>query len=168
MPGRRKPWVLSERSGKWMLTLFPPLLFQRIRVLSVGPGFRSCRVRVARSLLTRNLHGSIFGGSIFSGADPFYAIMYWQVFARFGQPVQAWLREAKIRYLKPAHSALTLEFSLSDEMVESAREALGREGRFKAWHSTEAIDRQQQVCAVVDTEVYLRLPAAERYEPAEF
>ena len=82
--------------------------------------------------------------------------------------VQAWLREAKIRYLKPAHSALTLEFALSDEQVEAAREALEREGRFKVWHRTEAIDRQQQVCAVVDTEVYLRLPKVKRYEPAEF
>ena len=52
MAGRRKPRVLSERGGKWMLTLYPPLLLQRVRVLSIGAGFRSCRVQVTHSLLS--------------------------------------------------------------------------------------------------------------------
>ncbi len=54
------PRILSERQGKWMLNLYPPLLFQRIRVVRIGPGFRSGQVRVGHGLLTRNLHGTTF------------------------------------------------------------------------------------------------------------
>jgi acyl-coenzyme A thioesterase PaaI-like protein len=165
MSRRRKPRVLSERTGKWMLTLFPPFLFQGVRVTEVGPGFRSCRVRVGRSLLTRNLNGTIFGGSIFAGADPIYVIMYWQVFARLGYPVRAWLRQARIQYLKPGRTALEMEFALSDGDVERARTALDRDGRFTRWHTVEVLDRDREVCASVDTEVYLRLPKDEARKP---
>ena len=62
----KQPRVLSEWVFKWFLNLYPPLLFNRIRIVEVGPGIRYLRIRVGKSLLTRNLHGSIFGGTIYS------------------------------------------------------------------------------------------------------
>ena len=139
-----------------MLNLYPPLLAQRIRVVDIAPGFRSCRVRVAKSVLTRNLFGTTFGGTIFAAADPIHAILYWQVFARRGLAIQAWLKSARIEYRKPAASALTLAFVLSDADVVDAEEALEREGRFARTFRVEAIDREGQICAVVECEVVLR------------
>ncbi len=157
MRGKRAR-VLGERRGRWLLNFYPPFLFNRVRVLEIGPGFRLCRVSVRRSLLTRNLQGTTFGGTIFSAADPFYPVMYWQVFSRLGVVVHAWLRSAKIRYTKPARSALSLRFELTDEDVAQARDALERDGRYACWHTTEATDRDGAVCAVAETEVYLRVP----------
>ena len=160
--------MLSERQGKWLLSLYPTLLFSRIRITRVGPGFRSCTVRIARSLITRNLNGTTFGGTIFSAADPFYAVMYWQIFARRGIRVQTWLKSARIEYLKPAATALTLEFALTDEDVARAVRQLEREGRFIRSHSVEAVDRRGDPCAVIETEVYLRLPRADQREGSTF
>jgi acyl-coenzyme A thioesterase PaaI-like protein len=151
-----------------LLNCFPPLLFNRIRVVEIEDGFRACRVRVARSLLTRNLHGTTFGGTIFSAADPYYAVMYWQVLARMGYRVQAWLRRAEIEYRLPASTALTLEFRLSDEEIARAAAALDEQGRYSQRHLVEALDREGQVCATVQTEVYLRLPKASQREVSAF
>jgi len=164
----KPPRVLSERRGKWLLSLYPTLLFSRIRVTHVGPGFRSCRVRVARSLITRNLNGTTYGGTIFSAADPFYAVMYWQIFARRGIRIQTWLKSARIRYLKPAATALTLDFALSDEDVESAWRELEEKGRFTRTHATEAVDRRGRICAAIETEVHLRLPRGDQREGSAF
>jgi acyl-coenzyme A thioesterase PaaI-like protein len=160
--------VLSEWRGKWLLSLYPTLLFSRIRITRVGPGFRSCSVRIARSLITRNLNGTTFGGTIFSAADPFYAVMYWQIFARRGIRVQTWLKSARIRYFKPAATALTLEFALTDEDVERAAGELEREGRFTRTHAVDAVDTNGQTCATIETEVYLRLPRADQKEGSAF
>jgi len=168
MAGQRKPRIFSERQLRWLLNSYPPLFFLRVRVIEIGAGCRSCRVRVHRSLLTHNLNGTTFGGAIFAAADPFYAILYWQSLARMGHRVRTWLKGASIRYLKPAASTLTLSFELSDEHVESALVALGREGRFSRWHTTPAIDRHGTVCAEIDTEVYLRLPRREQRETSAF
>jgi len=162
------PWILSERKGWWILNFFPPLFFSRIRVVRIEPGFRGCTVRVARSLLTRNLHGTTFGGTIFSAADPYYAVMYWQVLARLGYRVQAWLRRASIEYHRPAATALTLEFRLSDDEIAAAVAALDGQGRFRKRHVIEALDRDGRVCATVETEVYLRLPGAAEKEVSAF
>ena len=160
------PRILSERQCKWMLNLYPPLFFQRVRVVGFDPGIRRGRVRVAKSILTGNLHGTIFGGTIFSAADPLYAIMYWQIFAREGMQVASWLKSARIAYLKPAATALTLEFVLGDEDVERARESLEQEGRYTCTHRVEAVDAKGRVVAEIDTEVYLRLVRTDQARPA--
>jgi acyl-coenzyme A thioesterase PaaI-like protein len=162
------PRVLSERRGKLLLNLFPPFLFNRIRVLEIRDGFRRCRVRVRPSRLTRNLQGTTFGGTIFSAADPFHALLYWQVLAHRGLRVQAWLKSARIEYRRPAASALTFDFALTEADILEAEERLGRDGRFSKVHRTEAIDEEGRVCAVVDTEVYLRLPRAEQPAASAF
>ena len=164
-----RPRVLSERQGRWMLNLYPPLLVQRIRVTEIGTGFRSAHVRIAKSVLTRNLHGTTFGGTIFSAADPMYAVMYWQIFARLGLRVRTWLKLARIEYRRPAQTPLSLEFGLDDEDVEQAHAGLVRDGRFLRAHSTSAVDAAGRACAAIETEVYLRLPrVGERREASAF
>lgn len=164
----RRPRVLSERQLQWMLTLYPPLFLQGVRCLSVGPEFRTCRMRVARFFLTRNLQGTTFGGSIFAAADPVYALLFWQILAREGMRVQAWLKGASIEYLKPAASALTLDFAVPDEDLDAARRALAADGRFRHRYTTRAIDRQRDVCAIVDTEIYLRKPRPPQQDVSGF
>ena len=153
-----QPRILSERTFKWFLNLYPPMLFNRVRIVEVGPGVRYLRIRVGKSLLTRNLHGSTFGGTIYSAADPFYALMYWQILARRGVRVQAWQKSALVSFLKPAGTRLTLEFSLSDEDVARACDALDKDGRYVHTYRTEAVDLGGRVCAIVESEIYLRKP----------
>ena len=82
--------------------------------------------------------------------------------------MQAWLRSASIRYVKPAAAELRIEFRITDEEVRSALETLRREGRFARTHRVEAIDRAGVVCAVAETDVYLRLPREGQKEMSAF
>jgi hypothetical protein len=151
-----------------MLNLFPPLLMGGVHVVEVGRDFRSCRVRVAKSLLTRNLQGSTFGGTIFAAADPFHAILYWQALAHRGIRVQAWLKRATIAYRKPASTALTLEFALGDDDIESAVRAIEAEGRFERSFRVDAVDAHGVACAEVETLVHLRRPRDDQREASGF
>lgn len=168
MPPIRAPHRLTEWQCQWMLNLFPPLLLGNVRVLGFGRGFRTCRVRVGRSLLTRNLQGTTFGGTIFSAADPIVAIMYWQVLAHRGIRAQAWLKAASIAYRRPAAGALTMDFALSDDDVEAAVAAIEHEGRFERSFHVAAVDAAGTVCAEVDTLVHLRTPRAGQREASGF
>ncbi|ANM30053.1 hypothetical protein ABI59_11435 [Acidobacteria bacterium Mor1] len=154
----QKPRVLTPFQLKWMLSLYPPLFWARVRVREFAPDFRYCRAEVKRSFLTRNFHGTTFGGAIFSGGDPFHAILYWQSFAREGLPVQTWLKSANIDYKKPAASTLTLEFRLSERDLDDARRDLDRHGRHVRTHQVDAVDQDGRICAVLRNEVYMRYP----------
>ncbi len=157
-PRRRKPRTFTPFQLKWMLRLYPPLFWSRVRVIEFAPDFRYCKVEVVRSLVTRNLHGTTFGGAIFSGGDPFHAMLYWQAFAREHRTVQTWLKRAAIDYKKPAASTLTLEFRLTQRDLDDARTDLESRGRHVREHEVEAIDREGDTCAVLRNEVYMRYP----------
>jgi acyl-coenzyme A thioesterase PaaI-like protein len=148
---------LSKLSTRLMMNYFPPLFFNRISVSSIEDNYRKMTVKVRHSILNKNLQKSIFGGTIFSAADPYHAIMYWQIFAHKGYKTEAWLKSAQIDYIKPSTSNLTLVFELSEKDVEEAEADLNREARFQKWHQVEAIDTKGEVCAVIRTLVYLRL-----------
>jgi acyl-coenzyme A thioesterase PaaI-like protein len=154
----RDPKALSPSRFRTLLGLFPPFLLSRTRVVRVAKDFRRCRVRVRPSLLTRNLQGSMFGGTIFAAADPFFALLYWQVFAHRGIRIHAWTRSARIEYRKPVSTPLTIDFELGVEDLRDAGAALDRDGRFARLHKTRAVDETGDVCAVIELEVYLRLP----------
>lgn len=152
--------VWPEWKVRWLLNLYPPFLFGGIRVDAVEDGMRYCRVRIRKSLLSRNLHGTTFGGTMYAAADPFHALMYWQQFARRGTRVDVWTRSATIRFLRPATSALTLEFRLDETEVESAARDLDATGKADRVHRVEAIDRHGRVCAIIEAEAHMRLPGA--------
>ena len=168
MKKNHSPKVLSERYGRLLLNLFPPFIFNRIRIVAVEDGFMSCRVRVRSSLLTRNLNGSMFGGTIFSAGDPFYAVMFWQVFARRGMRVQSWLKSASIEYLRPAAGDLALEFALTEEDIQEATTKLEQDGRYTRTFDVEALDSRGRTCARMKNEVYLRVETGDREPKTAF
>jgi acyl-coenzyme A thioesterase PaaI-like protein len=148
----------SPRQLRWLMLAYPPLLFQRIQVLEIDPGFRRAQVRVRRSILSRNLQGSTFGGTIYAAVDPFHALLLWQVCAHQGIRVQAWMKEAVITFLRPAESHLTIEFTLDDRTVDDALRAVRESGRFAQIFEVQALDEQGSVCASVRTDIRILRP----------
>ena len=103
----------SAASIRWMLNLWPPFLFQGIRVLDIENDFLSARIRVRRSILTRNLMGTTFGGALASAADPFYPILYWR-----------WLKSASHNLAKlPCLLAVFLN-KRSSQLLTSGKNAI--------------------------------------------
>lgn len=147
---------VSSTVLKWAMRLYPPMLFQRIWVMRFAKDFTSVEVKVNKSLLNRNYNGTIFGGSIFSAADPFYAILFDQIFQRKGYKTIAWLKSAKINFLKPGKSDLYFKISLSDEDIREAEHLLNEGGKFVKTYLLEIKDKKGEVCAVVQNEIYLR------------
>ena len=148
--------ILSERNAKWLLSLYPPLFFQRISVRNFGKDFRTAEIRIVKSLFNRNYNKTIFGGTIFSAVDPFYAIMYWQIFMRKGIPVQSWLKSATIDYRKPGDTDLTARFALAEEDISEAEQQLNTLGKFVRRHTIEVVNAREELCALAETEVYMR------------
>lgn len=148
---------LSESFGRFVLNAYPPFVLNRIRITSIAEGYRACKVKIKRSFLNRNMNGTTFGGALFSAADPFYAILYWQIFERKGYKIQAWLKSAEIHYMRPADQDLFLEFELTDEQILEAEESLNSIGKFKQSHEVRYKSKDGDVYVIAKTEVYLRL-----------
>lgn len=139
-----------------MLNLFPPFSLQGIRVRSVGPDFRSCTVAVRRSLLSRNLHGSTFGGTLFAAADPIYPVLLWQSLLRRNLEVEAWLESASIEYAAPARGTVLMHFEIESTLLDAAEQALLATNRFSHSFNIRGVDEQGTLCVAIESKVYLR------------
>ncbi len=153
---------LSPRQLKWLMSFYPPLLFQRIHVVEIDAGFRRAVVRVRKSIMSRNLQGSTFGGTIYAAVDPFHALLLWQICAHEGIRVQAWMKRATVTFLRPAESHLTIEFALDDAVVDAALAAIRETGRFAREFEVRAVDRENVLCATVHTDVRILQPETSR------
>ncbi|MBC8406838.1 MAG: YiiD C-terminal domain-containing protein [Planctomycetes bacterium] len=165
---RTPPILWPPRKRRWLLNLYPPFLFQRIKIMDVDPGYRWMKVRMKKSLLTKNLNGSAFGGSIYSAADPWFPILYWQTLARQGYALECWLKAATADFKKPARSHLYLHFELPESDVEHAMDHLDRFGRSVRKNTVQVIDTEGDVCCEVECVSYMRLLKAGHKEVATF
>jgi hypothetical protein len=147
---------VSENTLKWVMRLYPPLFFQRIWVSKIHKDFRGIEVKINRSLLTNNLGASIFGGTIFSATDPFYALLFGQILQRKGYKITVWLKSAQISYIKPGRTDLYYVIRITDEMIADAENALREDGKFVKAYPIEIFDKQGILCATALNEVYVR------------
>ena len=147
---------LSPKIVRLILNLFPPLLFNRISIQSIKKNFLEIKVRIRYSILNKNFHKTIFGGTIFSAIDPYFPIMYWQIFSRKKVPIEVWIKRADIIYKNPAETDLFLIFILKEEDIQKALNGLQKDGRFQVWHEVEAVDENGKICAEAKVLVYLR------------
>lgn len=129
----------STSSIRWMLNLWPPFFFQGIRVLDIGDDFQSARIRVRKSILTRNLMGTTFGGALACAADPFYPILYWRWLSSRGYSTTCWIRSMNIDFVRPADHNAELHFKISDARCETARLGIESKGRIDLEDEVEAI-----------------------------
>jgi hypothetical protein len=148
--------LVSERTLKWAMNLYPPLLFQRIWVKGFHKDFRGVDVKINKSLFNQNYNGSIFGGTIYAATDPFYALLFDQLLQRKGFKTRVWLKSASIQYLKPGRNDLFFTIIISDEMLNDAVEALNTLGKFVRAYPLEIYTSDGVLCATVLNEVYIR------------
>jgi len=146
----------SSRLLKRVMNLFPPLLVNRIRIAEADALFMNLDVEVKYSWLNKNLQKAMFGGTIFSAIDPYYAVMYWQIFNSKGIPMEVWIKKVEIRYKIAATSDLKIQFSLKDSDINSAVQGLKKEGKYEIWHDVEAKNEAHEVCAEARVLVHIR------------
>lgn len=138
------------------MRLYPPLLFQRIWVTRFHKDFRGVDVKISKSIVNKNYNGSIFGGTIYSATDPFYALLFDQLLQRKGFKVRVWLKSASIQYLKPGRTHLYFTINVTDEMLNEAIHTLNANGKFIKAYPMEIFNKQGELCATVMNEVYIR------------
>ena len=149
--------LYSPKSLKWLLRIYPPFLFQRIWVQRIYPDFQGVDVKIIKSIFNKNTNNTIFGGTIFSAVDPFYAILIDQRLQAHGfKKTVAWLKSASIEYKKPGLTNLRFSIKITDEDFNECMDTLKNRGRIIKTFSVEIVNDQNEICAIAKNEIYIR------------
>lgn len=147
---------VSENTLKWGMRLYPPLLLQRIWIQNIESGFKGADVKINRSLITLNFGKAIFGGTIYTATDPFYAMLFGQILKHKGYHISVWLKGASIQFLRPGRTDLHYRISITDDMINEVEEALNNKGVFVKSYAIEIYSKTGDLYAIAKNEIYIR------------
>lgn len=147
---------VSENTLKWLLRFYPPLLLQRIWVKKFEKGFTGAEVKISKSILNINYNRSIFGGSIFSATDAFHPILFHELLANRGIRTVIWVKRSEIEFIKPAYKNLYFKINITEAEILDICTKLSEFGKLLQQNTIEIYDKEQQLCALVKNEVYIR------------
>ncbi len=122
------------------------------RVTHVAADLRHIRIRLPLNWRTRNIVGSLYGGSLFAITDGAHPMM---LMAALGDAYVVWDKAASIRYRRPGLSTLYADFVLTDEEMADVRSELAKRPELERTYQIELKDVQGVVHAVVERTVYI-------------
>lgn len=147
---------VSENTLKWGMRLYPPLLLQRIWIQNIDSGFRGADVKINRSLITLNFGKAIFGGTIYTAADPFYAMLFGQLLKHKGYNISIWLKSASIQFLRPGRTDLYYRIVITEEMIDEIEKELEANAVFVKSYSIKIYSKTGDLYAIAKNEIYIR------------
>ena len=122
------------------------------KMISVSEDLQQMRAKLPFSWRTRNIVGSIYGGSLFSVTDGPHPMM---LMAALGPGFVVWDKTAVIRYRKPAFTDLTVDFILSDDDLRDIRERLSQAPELDHVFVMELKDSDGQSHATIERTIYI-------------
>jgi len=149
--------TLAPTLLKWILRSYPPFVFQRIWVKKIYPNYMGADIKIYRSLFNINSNKSIFGGTIFSAADPLHPLLIDQIFKSKGYTkTLAWVKSAHIEYKKPGLNNLEISIRISEKEIQEALDSIAAHGKVIKTFAIEIYDTKGTLCAVSKNEIYIR------------
>ena len=136
-----------------LVNWYPPHWIMGIRVIERSTDYRRFVVRLKMSWYNRNAFGTHWGGALYSMCDAWFAFI---VLMNLGQDYVVWDSAAKIQFKKATKKEVRAVFELSQDRLEEIRQEVDREGKMKYWFQAEVKDKEGNVVAIVDKEVYVR------------
>jgi acyl-coenzyme A thioesterase PaaI-like protein len=122
------------------------------RVIHVADDLSHIRIRLPLTWRTKNIVGSLYGGSLFAVTDGVHPMM---LMAALGNAVIVWDKAASIRYKKPGFSTLYADFSLSAAEVSEIRQSLEVHDELDRTFLVELKDEHGVVHTIVERTVYI-------------
>src|SRR5262249_17195100 len=122
------------------------------RVTWIAEDLRAIRIKLPLNLKTKNIYGTLFGGSMYAATDPLYAIL---IKVGLGPGYIIWDKVGAIRYKKPGRSTLYAECRGTDAELAALKAQLDTLPSVDVEREIELVDESGVVHAVVRKTIYV-------------
>lgn len=144
---------LKMKLLRWRFNRYPAYRQSGARVVHIAEDFREITVRLPLNRSTRNLHGTTYGGAMYSAIDPLHAVI---VAKHLGPDYQVWLKSAQIDFRRPGRSDLFAHARVSQRELEEIREALQHTNKLDRTFTLNLADQAGEISAHFALTVHIR------------
>ncbi|TEA76812.1 DUF4442 domain-containing protein [Allopusillimonas ginsengisoli] len=149
---KRLPLRWRARAMRLGFNLHPAFRSTGGRVLCIAQDLSHVRIRLRLTRRTRNIVGSIYGGSLFAITDGPHASM---LLARIDRDIIVWDKSAAIRFRRPAYTTLYADFHITQEDIDEICRDLDKDHETSRRYTIELKDADGNVYTVVERMVYI-------------
>lgn len=142
---------LAKMMNKW-----PPAISNRIKIVGITDDFMNAKMVITRSWLNSAQDQIMFGGTTYSGMDMYYGMALPLIMKKWGIDSYAFTKEAKIEYIKPVTTDLTVLFKLTDKTIEDYKNGLEKSKKHEEWLTVEGYNEEKELCVRTELLMYLR------------
>jgi len=118
----------------------------------ISSDWQEVHISLRRKLRTRNLVGSVFGGSIYSATDPIYMT---QLLFILGKDYVVWDKSAEIHFKKPIYKKVHIRFEITDAQIAEIKEIVEKDGRCNYTFETQFVNEEGVVFAVISKKLFI-------------
>ena len=129
---------------RWRFNWYPAFRKTGARITYIAEDLMEAKLRLPLCRATRNIHGTIYGGSMYAAVDPLHAVM---VARHLGPDYHVWMKSAKIEFRRPGRGDLYAQARLHPVDLDQIRAALGQEGKVDRDFSLALTDATGEVAA---------------------
>lgn len=137
---------------RWVFHLVPSYRSTGARVKFISSDWQEVHIGLRLKLRTRNLVGSVFGGSIYAATDPIYMT---QLMFILGKDYVVWDKAAEIKFIKPIYKKAFIKFEITDEQLQEIKTIVQKDGRCNYEFTTQFVDAKGTVYAEVRKVLYV-------------
>lgn len=120
----------NARINRLVLNVWPCIQGGGGRVTYLAEDFTRLTVRLPLSWRTRNIVGTIFGGSLYASTDPFFMLMLMRI---LGDDYVVWDKGCTIRFKRPAKQTVYADFHVTPERLAELRDKLQNDEAEVTW-----------------------------------
>jgi acyl-coenzyme A thioesterase PaaI-like protein len=143
---------LSQKFKRFAFNLYPPYFISGAKVRFLSADWKEAHVSIKLKLRNRNYVGVVFGGSIFSAADP---ISMLQLLHILDESYIVWDKSAEIIYKKPIKKKVSALFLITDSILENIKEKVAKNGEFNLELPIDFVDKNNIIHARVSKVLYI-------------
>ncbi len=147
------PESFKTKIMRWRFNFFPAYRLTGAHITYIAGDWREVRIKLPLSWRTRNIVGTIFGGSMYGAVDPIYMVMLMKI---LGPEYVVWDKAALIRFKKPGKRTLYAAFNLAQQEIDGIKAALVSAPSIERIYRVELVDADGLVHVAVEKTVYIR------------
>lgn len=142
----------ASKRFRRLMSLYPVYLFTGGRIKFVSSDWKEVHISLSLNWYTKNYVGTIYGGSIYSAADPLYMIM---LIRMLGDKYVVWDKAGLVKFIRPGKGTIKARFLITDEVMDKIKETVAAKNEMDIDLPVAYMNDEGKVVAEVIKTIYI-------------
>ena len=143
---------VKQRIRRFVYNRVPAIRGTGAFVTFISDDWFEIHLKLPLSWRTRNIVGTVFGGSIYASVDPFYMIQLMRI---LGDDYVVWDKAATIKFIKPIKKTVYTQFLITEATIQTIKQTVNEKGTLDIDLPVQYTDKSGVVYASISKKIYI-------------